>query len=140
MYADSAAASQPEAQQTRKRSAADLDGDAGPHADASAAAAAAAAAQHADPAEVPLDSDDSAAIVEESDASEGVEVTGRQRDPAVVLDETLQALLERLAAPHHRCGSSCLMLLQAHKQCCLQQVLETHRIGAAPMLTWSHMA
>lgn len=91
--------SQPDVQPGRKRSAVELDGCA---LQAEEATEAPAPAQHADPAEVPLDSDDSAAIVPEQDDVEGDDVTGKQRDPAVVLDEMLQALLKKLSVPHRR--------------------------------------
>jgi hypothetical protein len=98
MDSSPAVALQTNAQPTRKRSAGELDGDPAQPAEA----AARAPAQHADPAEVPLDSDDSAAIVPEEDDVEGGEVTGPQRDPAVVLDEMLQTLLKKLSTPHRR--------------------------------------
>ena len=84
-------------QPSRKRDATQLDGV------AAQPAMTAAPTQHADPAELPLDSDDSAAIVpEDVDVVDSGETGSKQRDPAVVLDEMLQALLQKLSLPHRR--------------------------------------
>lgn len=95
------AAAHPAAQQTRKRSAADLDAAS----EAAPSTAATAPAQHVDPAELPLDSDDSAAMVVESDASADLEVSGAPRDPEAVLGDMFQALLAKLSTPHTRCAT-----------------------------------
>lgn len=102
MDGDQPAAAHPAAQQTRKRSAADLDAAS----EAVPSEAAMAPAQHADPAELPLDSDDSAAIMVESDASAGLEVSRAPRDPEAVLGDMFQALLAKLSTPHTRLGWS----------------------------------
>ena len=84
-------------QPNRKRDATQLDGTAAQPAEA------VAPMQHADPAELPLDSNDSAAVVpEEDDVVDSGEAGKQQRDPAVVLDEMLQALLLKLTIPHTR--------------------------------------
>lgn len=93
-------------QPNRKRDAAQLDGTVAQPAEA------VAPMQHADPAELPLDSDDSAAVVpEEDDVVNSGEAGKQQRDPAVVLDEMLQALLLKLSLPHRRCLEDVLMCL-----------------------------
>ena len=84
-------------QPNRKRDATQLDGTAAQPAET------VAPSQHADPAELPLDSDGWAAMVaEDDDVVDSGEVGRKQRDPAVVLDEMLQALLLKLSLPHRR--------------------------------------